>query len=103
MGDLRDGLYDVDDSGAFGINNLGEVVGWSEMGEPSLPGHAFLYTPDLGMRDLSELTDGKPADLERFFPHRINVGGDICGPKFDGNYGPILQYRAYVLIRVAND
>ena len=45
-------------SSAIKINESGQVVGWSQLlGKSGLTGHAFLYTPGVGMADLG-VADG---------------------------------------------
>ncbi|SRR6266404_2784466 len=70
-------------SSAYGINNSGAVVGYSETpATPSSdfwnPGHAFLYTDGLGMQDLNNLIDPSLGfELRR--ANAINNRGQIAG------------------------
>jgi probable HAF family extracellular repeat protein len=95
---------DWNDSTGRGLNNHGDVVGMSLDG--NFPNErAFLYTDDdgLGMLDLTQLTDGVPADVmsgDYFVPRDINNSGDIGGPYVDnGNFSNGVP-KAFLLIRV---
>ncbi len=68
-------------SDAWGINNLGQVVGYSELGEKDndkgeFPRHAFLWTAEEGMRDLGTLAGLPEASSEA---SGINDAGQIVG------------------------
>lgn len=70
-------------SAAYGINNSGDVVGYSETpttpsNENWNPGHAFLYTDRKGMEDLNNLIDPSLGfELRR--ASAINNRGQIVG------------------------
>ncbi len=70
LGTLGTGVY----SEAWGINNLGHVVGWSFTdGASGLSGvHAFLYRPARGMMDLTPQADTGTA-------YDINDAGQVTG------------------------
>lgn len=89
------GKYDrFDRSEAFGINNLGEVVGRDHKGA-----RAFLYTDTFKMFELDSRINGLPAQLYGdLWPKRINDNGDICG-NTRGAYNS--NGEAFVLRRVA--
>ena len=72
LGTLGTGFY----SEAWGINNLGEVVGWSDTsGDSGLTGvHAFLYRQAEGMVDLTPASDTGYAE-------DINDAGQVTGYK----------------------
>ncbi|HEY8832976.1 MAG TPA: hypothetical protein VIM21_10780 [Gemmatimonadaceae bacterium] len=59
------------DSEAFGINNLGQVVGWAFV--PSGVAHAFLWTKASGMRDLGTLGGASSG------AYAINDSGQVVG------------------------
>ena len=70
LGTLGTGAY----SEAWGINNLGQVVGYSGTAGGGFPYHAFLYTPSAGMIDLTPTSDtGYATD--------INDAGEVTGYK----------------------
>ena len=70
LGTLGTGAY----SEAWGINNLGEVVGYSYTNGGGFPYHAFLFTPAAGMVDLTPESDiGYATD--------INDAGQVTGYK----------------------
>jgi Synergist-CTERM protein sorting domain-containing protein len=70
LGTLDTGAY----SEAWGVNNLGEVVGWSyTSGGNGLTGvHAFLSTPQGGLLDLTP-------DSDNGYAHDINDAGQVTG------------------------
>jgi probable HAF family extracellular repeat protein len=72
LGTLGTGLY----SEAWGVNNLGQVVGWSYTnGASGLQGvHAFLYSPAEGLVDLTPQSDTGTA-------RDINDAGQVTGYK----------------------
>ena len=59
-------------SSAWSINDSGWVVGTSQTGR-GLVTHAFLWTPETGMRDLGPAGKGSRGALE------INSSGGIAG------------------------
>ncbi len=65
---------------AIGINDHGQVVGWSNL--PSgVAAHAFRWTPETGMQDLGIIAD--PVNGELF----INNNGEIAGSRYiDGSH-----------------
>jgi len=70
LGTLGTGAY----SEAWGINNTGQVVGYSYTNGGGFPYHAFLYTPSVGMVDLTPESDtGYATD--------INDAGQVTGYK----------------------
>jgi probable HAF family extracellular repeat protein len=70
LGALGTGAY----SEAWGINNLGQIVGYSYISGGGFPYHAFLYTASTGMVDLTPDTDtGYATD--------INDEGQVTGYK----------------------
>jgi len=70
LGTLGTGAY----SEAWGINDLGAVVGYSYTNGGGFPYHAFLYTPSAGMIDLTPESDtGYATD--------INDAGQVTGYK----------------------
>jgi probable HAF family extracellular repeat protein len=89
-----------------GINNQGETVGYSDLGNENKM-HLFLYTDALGMVDLEASITNLPADLNGYLRTpglRINNAGDVCGKAGDGTGDqPSLlgrTYEAYVLNRL---
>ena len=76
LGTLGTGQY----SEAWGINNLGQIVGTSYTAGGSLLGvHGFLYTPGEGFRDLTPTSDAAAAtdinDLGQVTGYKTAVGG----------------------------
>jgi probable HAF family extracellular repeat protein len=70
LGTLGTGAY----SEAWGLNNAGQVVGYSHTDGGGFPYHAFLYTPSAGMVDLTPNSDmGYATD--------INDAGQATGYK----------------------
>ena len=69
LGDLPGG---GNQSAAFGINDSGQIVGYSVVG-PSR--HAFLWTGNSGMQDLGDLPGGSSTSTA----HDINANGQIVG------------------------
>lgn len=80
LGTLPGGDY----SRAFGINNLGQVVGTSTSSSGT---HAFLWTSSVGMLDLNALI---PLDLGLVLSeaHRINDVGQIAALSGGGEQAP---------------
>lgn len=70
LGTLGTGAF----SEAWGINNLGHVVGTSYTNGASFPVHAFLYTQAGGLQDLTPNSDGAAAT-------DINDAGQVTGYK----------------------
>jgi probable HAF family extracellular repeat protein len=75
LGTLGTGGY----SEAWGINNLGQVVGYSYTDGGSFPTHAFLYTPEAGLEDLTPESDTGYAtdinDLGQVTGYKTALGG----------------------------
>jgi len=70
------------DSLAWGINNLGQVVGTSGLG--AVPGsHAFLWSPSTGMMDLGAPQD--PFNVNFSLARDINDAGQVVGLGFTDN------------------
>jgi len=77
LGTLATGAY----SEAWGVNNLGQVVGWSYINGGSLGVHGFLYTQGAGLVDLTPNSNtGYALD--------VNDAGQVTGYKtaFGGFY-----------------
>jgi len=70
LGTLGTGSF----SEAWGINNFGQIVGWSYVSGGSLGVHAFLYTAATGLRDLTPASDTGVAN-------DINDAGQVTGYK----------------------
>ena len=70
LGTLGTGAY----SEAWGINNSGEVVGYSYTNGGAFPYHAFLYTASAGMVDLTP-------DSDTGYATDINDAGQVTGYK----------------------
>ena len=73
-------------SDAYGLNNRGQVVGFSEMADYAV--HAFLWDADTGMTDIGTIADywGREALA-------INTAGQVIGVVYDdqgGNMRPFL-------------
>jgi len=62
-------------AGAYAVNRLGQVVGFSTVAGPS-GSHAFLYE-NATLKDLNDHLSSKPAGLELFAADRISDGGSI--------------------------
>jgi probable HAF family extracellular repeat protein len=62
----------------YGINNNGDVVGWSDTDTPSQD-HAFVYTNTYGLVDIGTLGGANSA------AHAINDSGQVTGYAFDGS------------------
>jgi probable HAF family extracellular repeat protein len=78
-----------------GINNLGQVVGYAEVGPGQTPVHAFVWNAQHGIRDLNTAAQGIPAGFILDRALKINEQGWIVG---DGHYGPNWgSSRAFVL------
>jgi len=86
----------ADDGLAWGINNLGQVVGHSQATDGW---HAFLWDSALGMRDLNELLDGSGFGWTVQMGRRINDHGWIAGH----GISPTGQQHAILLIPATND
>lgn len=89
-------------AGARGIDPKGSVVGYTQLDTggpysfPWSPGHAFLWKPGGGMRDLNKLTQcgSTTSLLELLSANAINARGHIAGlagPKLDAT-----QRRAFL-------
>lgn len=63
-------------SEAYGINNVGQVVGWSETANGEI--HAFLWSEATGMRDLGALGPNS-SGVVRAEAHDINDDGVVVG------------------------
>jgi probable HAF family extracellular repeat protein len=59
---------------AVGINDHGQVVGWSDT--PATGPHAFRWTPETGMQDLGLIVDYQTSELF------INNNGEIAGSRY---------------------
>jgi probable HAF family extracellular repeat protein len=59
-----------------GINDNGQVVGWSDLPTDAVGSHAFRWTPETGMQDLGVYAD--PYNAELF----INNNGEIAGSRY---------------------
>jgi probable HAF family extracellular repeat protein len=69
------GTLGGDESAAHGINNRGDIVGFSRVGVgQSAPVHAFLWTAKGGMQDL-----GVPADAVNSVAYDVNEHRDVVG------------------------
>lgn len=68
LGTLPGGTFSV----AFGLNDPGQAVGWSNNGQGAQ--HAFIWTQSRGMRDLGTLPGGTYS-----YAFAINSVGLICG------------------------
>jgi probable HAF family extracellular repeat protein len=74
LGELKDR-----DTWARGLNDLGHVVGSATDDIDSDRGLAFLWTPELGMRDLNDLVDASAAGWTLTEAWAINNAGQIVG------------------------
>jgi probable HAF family extracellular repeat protein len=70
LGTLGTGAY----SEAWGINNTGQVVGYSYTNGGGFPYHAFLYTPSAGLVDLTP-------DSDTGYATDVNDAGQVTGYK----------------------
>ena len=61
-------------SGAFGINDAGQVVGWADTASGAE--HAFIYTPGSGITDLGNLGGGYS------YANGINDAGQVVGRSY---------------------
>jgi len=77
---------------AFGINDQGQVVGFSD-----LPGdtttHAFLWTKENGMQDLGTL----PGDINSY-AYGINSKGQVVGDSNGGSYDRAFLWQDGVMV-----
>jgi probable HAF family extracellular repeat protein len=71
---------------AFAINNLGQVVGYSELSDKSTH-HAFLWSSDTGMHDLGALGGGSQANA-------INDHTEVVGGLFGNTLHAFLWTQA---------
>jgi probable HAF family extracellular repeat protein len=78
LGTLGQGHGNAPFSTALGMNDMGQVVGWSFT--PAGVSHAFLWTPGVGMTDLGTL----PGDTNSF-AYGVNDAGDVVGVSQAGN------------------
>jgi probable HAF family extracellular repeat protein len=74
-------------SQAFGINNVGQVVGFSSTSASPQQLHAFVWDASTGMHDLGQLGG---ADT---FATAINDGGDVVG--YSANCTDTCHWRAF--------
>jgi probable HAF family extracellular repeat protein len=85
LGSLGQGVYDM--SKAYGINDLGQVVGTSQISENEE--HAFVWTATEGMVDIGTL--GGPAAVA----NAINNAGQVVGASYTvGGYHAFLWTAA---------
>jgi probable HAF family extracellular repeat protein len=75
-------------SEAYGINNLGQVVGWSETANGEI--HAFLWSEATGMRDLGALGAHSSVGVHAE-AHDVNGDGVVVGQ----SSAPSSPYRAF--------
>jgi probable HAF family extracellular repeat protein len=73
------GTLGGDTSYAFGVNDSGEVVGYSYLAD-NVTRHAFTWTASGGMVDLGTLPGGSWSQGEK-----INASGEIAGEALDAN------------------
>jgi len=73
------GTLGGDTSYALGINDSGEVVGYSYLAD-NVTRHAFIWTASGGMVDLGTLPGGAWSEGQK-----INASGEICGEGLDAN------------------
>lgn len=71
-------------STAQDVNDLGQVVGWSQT--PADGYHAFLWTSEHGMVDLNNIVSNAPAGLVLNFGQQINDNGAILAEAATGVY-----------------
>jgi probable HAF family extracellular repeat protein len=86
LGTLGGGQDVVDyGSSASGVNDLGQIVGWSTTGPVSFelgsPVHAVLWTPSTGLRDLGTLSPDTSSAAAK-----INVFGQVVGTSGNALY-----------------
>jgi probable HAF family extracellular repeat protein len=79
-------------SEAYGINNLGQVVGWSETSNGEI--HAFLWTEATGMRDLGALGANSQVGVSAE-AHDVNDDGVVVGQSTYPVPGVNGGYRAF--------
>lgn len=85
---MRDlGTLGGDNSYAFGINNRGQVTGWSYLAD-NVTTHAFIWTAAGGMVDLG-VTTGETSS----FGEAINASGTVAGGLYDGTSDTIFSWR----------
>jgi probable HAF family extracellular repeat protein len=75
-------------SEAYGINNNGQVVGWSETANGEI--HAFLWSEATGMRDLGAVGANSSVGVKAE-AHDVNDDGVVVGV----SSAPINPYRAF--------
>jgi len=81
-------------SQAFGINNLGQIVGWADTDEPGVSGRAFLWQNGVMTNLQTLLETGTQWSLR--IAYAINDSGQIVGAGFPG---PSAQH-AFLLVPV---
>ncbi len=78
-------------SAATGINNLGNVVGTTQVTGPDL---AWLWTGGESVSDLDDLFDAVAENITTIAAHDINDAGQILALGFDNN---VSEFRTVVL------
>ena len=77
-------------STAYGIDNLGRVVGYADIPNDSgsfTPFHAFLYDPTTGMQDLGTLTTASPEYANGYsIAYTVNTQGEVVGIAHDASW-----------------
>ena len=73
------GTLGGDSSYALGVNDNGQVVGYSFLADNSTR-HAFIWSASAGMTDLGTLPGGAWSEAQK-----INNAGDIAGEGLDAN------------------
>jgi probable HAF family extracellular repeat protein len=79
-------------SEAYGLNNVGQVVGWSETANGEI--HAFLWSEATGMRDLGALGANSSVGV-RAEAHDVNDDGVVVGQSTYPVPGVSGGYRAF--------
>jgi len=81
---------------AFGINNLGQVVGFADNAAGTR--RPFIWTEDGGMQDL-----GVPDGLLGGEAHKINDQGQIVGAGYLGAFTDLTEEGRFVIWKVGTD